>query len=92
VGVAPRSRRVPGSWLAFRRIALIRAQAEEHELLDADGKAEADGLPVPVLDAIIREAIESLHDPAIRQRSLDEQERERRRITPEIRAALAESA
>ena len=39
----------PGS-LFVQRIGLTRAQALKHELLDTDGKAELDGLPVPALE------------------------------------------
>jgi hypothetical protein len=55
---AVRRRRPPA--LIFYRLALTEAQAIAHALLDADGKAEVDRLPVPVLV----EAIEALHDPA----------------------------
>jgi hypothetical protein len=80
---------VPGDWLTFRRIALTREQAEAHNLLDADGKAELDGLPVPVLDAIITDAIAGLQDPVVRRLSLDEQERERERIPAALRERIA---
>lgn len=59
---AVRRRRPPA--LIFYRLALTEAQAIAHALLDADGKAEVDRLPVPVLDALLVEAIEALHDPA----------------------------
>ena len=55
----------PGS-LFVQRIGLTREQALAHDLLDADGKAELDGLPVPALDALVREWIESHLDPSIR--------------------------
>ena len=32
------------------RLGLTLRQAQEHDLLDADGKAELDGLPVPALE------------------------------------------
>ena len=35
------------------RLALTYQQAVDHDLLDSHGKAELDGLPVPVLDAIV---------------------------------------
>jgi hypothetical protein len=50
------------------RLGLTRKQAVAHDLLDADGKAELDGLPVPVLDSIVREFIESHLDPDIQRR------------------------
>ena len=37
-----------GPGLIFMRLALTPAQAQEHGLLDADGKAEVDAVPVPV--------------------------------------------
>jgi hypothetical protein len=49
-------------WLTFRRLALTEDQAEEHNLLDENGKAEVDGLPVPVLDAILTDALDELLD------------------------------
>ena len=51
--------------LHVQRIGLTREQALTHDLLDADGKAELDGLPVPALDALIRGWIESHLDPSI---------------------------
>jgi hypothetical protein len=51
--------------IEVRRLALIETQAIEHDLLDADGKAEADGIPVPVLDEIVRSFIESNLDADI---------------------------
>jgi hypothetical protein len=48
----------PGS-LTVVRLGLTLAQAQAHKLLDADGKAELDGLPVPALDAIVRNFIKS---------------------------------
>jgi hypothetical protein len=56
----------PGS-LFVQRIGLTHEQALAHDLLDADGKAELDGLPVPVLDALVRKFIESHLDPAIQR-------------------------
>lgn len=57
----------PSGWLRFGRLALTAEQAARHGLLDSDGKAEADSLPVPVLDAIVTGALESLFDPAGRE-------------------------
>ena len=48
-------------------VGLTREQALAHDLLDTDGNAEIDGLPVPVLDALVREFIESHLDPAIQR-------------------------
>jgi hypothetical protein len=61
-----RSQGAPGS-LFVKRIGLTRAQALKYDLLDADGKAELDGLPVPVLDALVCKFIESHLDPAIQR-------------------------
>jgi hypothetical protein len=51
----------------FTTLAVTEDQAREHNLLDDEGKAEADGLPVPVHDQLIREAILSRQDPARRE-------------------------
>ena len=59
-----RNQGAPGS-LFVQRIGLTRKQALAHDLLDTDGKAELDGLPVPALDALVRGWIESHLDPAI---------------------------
>lgn len=48
----------------FLRLALTPTQAEELGLLDADGKAEADAVPVPVMDRWLIEAVEALTLPA----------------------------
>jgi hypothetical protein len=79
----------PG-WLSFDRIALTRDQARDHGLLDAGGKAEADGLPVPVMDAILREAIEApgRQDPGRRAQTLRQAAAERARITGLVLEAL----
>jgi hypothetical protein len=74
--------------LVFVRLALTEEQAREHDLLDADGKAEVDGLPVPVLDALLLDAIDALHDPACRERMLTEEEAQRKRLPAAIREAL----
>jgi hypothetical protein len=51
--------------LMIARLALTLAQARRYNLLDDDGKAEVDGLPVPALDALVRNWIESHLDPDI---------------------------
>jgi hypothetical protein len=58
----------------FTTVAVTEEQAVEHDLLDDEGKAEADGLPVPVHDQLIRDAILSRQDPA-RREALDRRER-----------------
>ena len=55
-------------------------QAEDLELLDADGKAEADAIPVPEMDRLLTDAIETLQDPACRERLLAEERDERERL------------
>ena len=51
--------------LSVQRLGLTSEQATEHDLLDSEGKAELDGLPVPVLDALVRGFIEGHLDPSI---------------------------
>lgn len=74
--------------LAFFRLALTTRQAKALDLLDADGKAEVDGVPVPVMDRWLTEAIESLQDPARRESLRAEEERERERLPEAMRQAL----
>jgi hypothetical protein len=50
------------------RLGLTFEQAQDHDVLDADGKAELDGLPVPALDSLVRNWILSHQDPDIRRR------------------------
>jgi hypothetical protein len=78
--------RRPG--LIFYRLALTTEQAQALDLLDADGKAEVDGVPVPVMDRWLIEAIEALHVSACRERLRDEEERERKRLPAAMRQAL----
>jgi hypothetical protein len=49
-------------WLEFERLALTLDQAEAHDLLDADGKAEVDSLPVTILDDIVTSRLIELFD------------------------------
>jgi hypothetical protein len=74
--------------LTFERIALTYEQADANDLLDAAGKAEADGLPVPVMDAILRDAIEARQDPDIAARNIERAEEETARVTELVLAAL----
>jgi hypothetical protein len=76
-------------WLRFRRLAITHDQAEQYGVLDADGKAEADALPVPAMDAIIREALDELIDAEVRDVVLEDQAHERRQLGDLIREALA---
>lgn len=77
-----------GGELSFHRLALTVDQAEEHGLLDADGKAEVDGLPVPVMDQLLTEAIEWFHNSSRREALEAEQERERTRLPDAIKQRL----
>jgi hypothetical protein len=74
--------------LIFYRLALTTEQAERLGVLDADGKAEADAIPVQTLDGWLREAIEHLQDPTGRDRMYQEQDRARRRVEEGIRDLL----
>ncbi len=76
--------------LVFHRLALTIEQAGDLGLLDEDGKAEADAIPVPTFDAMLRDAIKALQLPARRKQFEAEQERERERLPEAIRAALDE--
>src|SRR5262249_51854606 len=78
----------PGGWLTFSRLALTREQAREHGLLDADGKAEADSLPVPVLDAIVTDALAELLSPAARERAAADEAAQLEGLPEAIREAL----
>jgi hypothetical protein len=80
-----------GGGVEFRRLALTEDQAEEFGLLDADGKAEADSLPVDVLDGIVTRALDGLFDEDARAR-MRADEAEQRRLMPDlIRVALADA-
>lgn len=70
-------------WLTFERIALTEDQATEFGLLDEDSKAEVDGVPVPEMDRILREAIEQYQDASCKA-SLAELEEAEREAIPEI--------
>jgi hypothetical protein len=77
--------------IVFMRLALTIEQAVDLDLLDADGKAEADSVPVPIMDRWLTEAIEGLTDPACREQEQEqeqEQERERERLPAAIQAAI----
>ena len=74
--------------LRSQRLALTVEQATKHDLLDADGKAEVDGLPVPVMNKLLADAIEALSDPAGRERHRDAQAAERERLPELIRKRL----
>jgi hypothetical protein len=66
------------------RLGLTREQAIAHDLLDDDGKAELDGLPVPVLDALVVVFIETYMDLSILEAV--------KRAEPQMRAEAAKIA
>lgn len=76
--------------LLFLRVGLTTAQAENLDILDADGKAEADAVPVRVMDGWLRDAIEQIQDEEARERLLEEERQQRELLPAEIRAARAE--
>ena len=78
----------PEGWLTFERIALTEQQAIDHSLLDHLGKAEAEGLPVPVMDAILTDVIERHRNPARREETEQRAADERARITELVIARL----
>ncbi len=78
--------------LNFFRLALTEEQAIDLDILDADGKAEADGIPVPTMDAWLREAIELLQDPDAREELLAEEEQQHELAPAAIREALDDAA
>lgn len=59
-------------------------------MLDSKGKAEVDGVPVPVIDQWVKDAIKALRDPTRRDEVLAEEEQERKRLPDAIRDALDE--
>ncbi|HTF54799.1 MAG TPA: hypothetical protein VK735_45775 [Pseudonocardia sp.] len=84
---------VGSSPLHVERIALTQAQAARWGLLDADGKAEADGIPVRELDQLITSWVSALRDEdrltALRERELTEQHRVRASVREEMRRWVA---
>jgi len=74
--------------LTFERIALTAEQAADAGVLDENGKAEADALPVPVMDQIITDAIERYQDPAVREDNAERARTETGRVTEVVLAAL----
>jgi hypothetical protein len=74
--------------LTFIRLGLTTAQATTLGILDADGKAEADAVPVATMDGWITDAIEALQDPARRDELLAEEEAERERLPGLIRQRM----
>jgi hypothetical protein len=78
----------PGDWLHFERIAVTRDQASAHDVLDEHGQAEADALPVPVMDAVLLDWLDGLLVEAIRAEVRAAQARERRQLPEAIGDAL----
>jgi hypothetical protein len=76
--------------LLFVRLALTVPQAEELSLLDADGKAEVDGVPVPVMDRWLLDAIEILQDEDSLEQLLAEERKQQEKLPAAIRKALRE--
>jgi hypothetical protein len=75
----------------FVTVAITDAdQAREYDLLDADGKAEADGIPVAVMDDLLRAAIRSAQDPVRRERNAADEAAENERLRDLIERAVDE--
>lgn len=89
VGAWALDRGVDESGLEFRRLAVTEEQADEYDLLDADGKAEADSLPVQVLDQIVTDALDELREPDAFADLLAEEARQKGLLPTAIREALA---
>jgi len=79
-------------WLEFERIGLTEEQAEVAGLLDEEGKAEADGLPVPVMDQLIIDAITAYQDPDIAAANEREAAEESARVTGLVLALLGQDS
>jgi len=75
--------------LDIRRLALTYEQAEELGLLDADGKAEADSIPVQTLDQMVRDALDELFRDDMTAEYLAEEARQRAGLPALIRDGLA---
>jgi len=78
--------------LTFFRLVFSPEQAGPLGVLDQTRKAEADAIPVTVLDGWLREAIEHLQDSACRAEFEREQEVERERIPNVVRTAFDAAA
>jgi hypothetical protein len=76
--------------LTVERLALTEEQAEEHDLLDDDGTAEVEGLPVPVMDALLRDWIESKLDAEIQRRVVLKEAAMRRKASKLVAAGQHE--
>jgi hypothetical protein len=74
------------------RLGLSLAQAKAHRLLDADGTAELDGLPVPALDAIVRTFIESNLDMDIQRKVIKAEPKMRLEVARHILRMMKKGA
>jgi hypothetical protein len=79
----------PGS-LSVVHLGLTLAQAKAHKLLDADGNAELDGLPVPALDKIVKNFIKSNHKTTIRRKVIDAEPKMRLEVARHVLRMLRE--
>ena len=80
----------PGK-LHIVRLGLTREQALAHDLLDTDGNAETDRLPVPVPDALVREFIESHLDQDIQRAVVQAEAGMRAEVVRQLGATLEDS-
>jgi hypothetical protein len=80
----------PGGWLDWKRLALTVQQARDWDLLDDHGKAEADGIPVPELDALLRRWFRQHLDADIRRQVKGEWLSERQALPQAIAEAVAD--
>ena len=78
-------------FVCFARLGLTPDQAEDLGVLDADGKAEVDAVPVAVMDGWITDAIEALQTDEARDEHLAEQTADRERLPEAIKEALDRS-
>lgn len=77
--------------LTFERLALTMDQAEDLGLLDADGKAEADSIPVQVLDGIITDRLDELRDDDALERMRAREREQKRALPAAVRAAVEQA-
>ena len=78
----------PDEWWTVVRLGITEAQALELGVLDADGHAEADALPVDYMDDLLRDAITERTDPATRELLAERVETERAEVGHQIRERL----
>ena len=76
----------PSAW--FARLGLTADQADDLDILDADGKAEVDAVPVRVMDGWLTDAIEEIQTDEARERHLAEEAKDREQLPDAIRAKL----